>query len=382
MILRLPNNFVDREKTKRLVLLKQLYSIEGIGPQKIFSLLNQFKSFDKIFEASLYKLQEVDGINKNLATKILRSSENADKVLSDLNKEIELLDKIKARIISFFDIEYPEILKTIYFPPIFLYVKGNIEQVDSTAIAIVGTREPSNYGKTIAENFSCELSKKGITTISGLARGIDTIVHQATLKNQGRTIAVTGSGLDVVYPAENKKLFQDISENGLIVSEYPLGTKPDAQNFPRRNRIISGMSLGTLVIETKVNGGAINTANYALDQGREVFAIPGLINSKTSEGPNLLIQKGNAKLVTKVEDMLDELRIKFDDKNQKAMTLTHVQLNLFEEKILNVLKDGEKQIDEISQLSGFSTSECLVNLLSMEFKGVVIQRPGKVFSIY
>lgn len=382
MILRFPNNSVDKEITKRLVLLKQLYLIEGIGPQKIFSLLNHFKSFEHVFEASLYKLLEVDGINKALATKILRASETAEKVLSDLIKEIESLDKINARLISYFDEDYPEMLKNIYFPPIFLYVKGNFEQADINSIAIVGTREPSNYGRTVAENFSSELSNKGITTISGLARGIDTIVHQITLKNHGRTIAVTGSGLDIIYPAENKKLFQDISESGVIVSEYPLGTKPDAQNFPRRNRIISGLSLGTLVIETRINGGAINTANYALDQGREVFAIPGLINSKTSEGPNLLIQKGSAKLVTKVEDMLDELRIKFDDKNQKSKIVNHVQLNLFEEKILNVLKDGEKQIDEISQLSGYSTSDCLVNLLSMEFKGVVIQRPGKVFSIY
>ncbi|MEW6654150.1 MAG: DNA-processing protein DprA, partial [Bacteroidota bacterium] len=205
--------------------------------------------------------------------------------------------------------------------------------------------------------------------------------HQATLKANGRTIAVTGSGLDVVYPSENKKLFEEIAEKGLIITEYPLGTKPDAQNFPRRNRIISGLSLGTVVVETRVNGGAINTANYALDQGREVFAIPGMINSRASEGPNLLIQKGNAKLVTKVEDILDELRIKFEGKNQKVKMESYVQLNLFEEKIFSVLRDGEKQIDEISQLSGLITSDCLVHLLSMEFKGIVRQRPGKVFTI-
>ncbi|KAF0151528.1 MAG: DNA processing protein [Ignavibacteria bacterium] len=372
---------MEQEKVQQLVSLKQLYSIEGIGPQKIFSLLSQFKTIEKIFDASQHKLLEVEGINKQLSAKILRSSENRDKVVSELDKELSSLEKLNARLISYFDGEYPEILKNIYFPPIFLYVKGNFHQADINSVAIVGTREPSNYGKTVAENFSRGLAEKGITTVSGLARGIDTIVHQSTLKANGRTIAVIGSGLDIVYPSENRKLFQEVTEKGLIISEYPLGTKPDSQNFPRRNRIISGLSLGTVVVETRINGGALNTANYALDQGREVFAVPGMISSRASEGPNALIQKGNAKLVIRVEDILDELRIKFDGKNGRAKNSTIVQLNLFEEKIYDVLKDGEKQIDEISQLSGLSTSDCLVHLLSMEFKSIVRQLPGKVFTI-
>lgn len=372
---------MDQEKTKRLVLLKQLYSIEGIGPQKIFSLLNQFKNFEQIFDSSIQNLLEVDGITKTLASKILKSNETAEQIISELNQELSALVKIGARLISYFDDEYPEILKNIYFPPIFLYIKGTFDSSDSNAVAIVGTREPSNYGKNIAETFSRELVEQGLTTVSGLARGIDTIVHQSSIEAKGRTIAVTGSGLDIVYPSENKKLFNEIAENGVIISEYPLGTKPDAQNFPRRNRIISGLSLGTVIIETKINGGAINTANYALDQGREVFAIPGMINSKTSEGPNALIQKGTAKLVTRTDDILEELRLRNTKGDKKVRDATPVQLNLFEEKIFSALKDGEKQIDEISQLTALNTSDCLVHLLNMEFKGVVRQRPGKVFSL-
>jgi DNA processing protein len=372
---------VNRERFRTINYLKQLYSVEGVGPQKLFSLLSKFKSVEQIFNSKYSELIEVEGINKTLAFKILKAADNLDSAAHSLESELSELSEINAELISYFDDEYPEILRNIYFPPIFLYVKGNYLQSDTSAIAIVGTREPSSYGKTVAENFAIELAEKRITTVSGLARGIDTIVHNSTLKSNGRTIAVIGSGLDIIYPQENKKLYHQIAESGLVISEYPLGTKPDAQNFPRRNRIISGLSIGTLVVETRINGGAISTANYALDQGREVFAVPGTIISKQSEGTNILIQKGNAKLVTKVDDILDELRIQFRDGSVTTATHSTAELNIFEEKIYSTLQDGQKQIDEISQLSGMNTSDCLVHLLSMEFKGVVKQRPGKVFSI-
>ncbi|MBI3123735.1 MAG: DNA-protecting protein DprA [Ignavibacteriales bacterium] len=372
---------MNQERFKKLSYLKQLYSIEGIGPQKIFSLLSKFQSIEQILNSRFNDLVEVDGINKILAAKIINASESINSTYDQLENELESLEKIDARLISYFDEEYPSLLKNIYFPPLFLYIKGSFNNSDLSSIAIVGTREPTSYGRNIAESFASELALKGITTISGLARGIDTIVHSATIKANGRTIAIIGSGLDVIYPSENKKLFNEITENGVVISEYQLGTKPDAQNFPRRNRIISGMSIGTLVVETKINGGAMSTANYALDQGREVFAVPGMISSKCSEGPNLLIQKGSAKLVTKIEDMLDELRIQFRTETDNISVKPQIELNLFEEKIYSVIKDEQKQIDEISLLSGISTSDCLVHLLSMEFKGVVRQRPGKVFSI-
>ncbi|OGV90261.1 MAG: DNA protecting protein DprA, partial [Melioribacter sp. RIFOXYB12_FULL_38_5] len=251
---------MNQERFKKLSYLKQLYSIEGIGPQKIFSLLSKFQSIEQILNSRFNDLVEVDGINKILAAKIINASESINSTYDQLENELESLEKIDARLISYFDEEYPSLLKNIYFPPLFLYIKGSFNNSDLSSIAIVGTREPSSYGRNIAESFASELALKGITTISGLARGIDTIVHSATLKANGRTIAIIGSGLDVIYPSENKKLFNEITENGVVISEYPLGTKPDAQNFPRRNRIISGMSIGTLVIETKINGGAMSTA--------------------------------------------------------------------------------------------------------------------------
>ena len=178
------------------------------------------------------------------------------------------------------------------------------------SIAIVGTRQPTNYGKVQAERIASELALQGITVVSGMARGIDSIAHTRTVRDNGRTVAIIGSGLDVIYPPENRKLFQQIIENGMVISEYPLGTKPDAQNFPKRNRIISGLTLGTVVIETGVKGGAMQTASFALDQGKEVFAIPGNLGVRQSEGTNLLIQKGEAALIRSAEDILLELELK------------------------------------------------------------------------
>jgi DNA processing protein len=365
----------------KLVQLKQLHSIEGIGPQKILSLLGKFRSTEEILNASLNELVLVDGISKTLALKIIKSNETRLNISEELEKEIADLEKINASILTFLDEEYPSQLKNIYFPPIVLYYKGNIELIESNSVAIVGTREPTSYGRITAELIATELANRNVSSVSGLARGIDTIVHTSSLKASGKTIAIIGSGLDVIYPPENKKLFDSISESGLIISEYPLGTKPDAQNFPRRNRIISGISLGTLIVETKLNGGAMLTAQYALDQGKEVFAVPGNINSKYSEGPNILIQRGSAKLIRNVDDILVELRLMTKSSEEQDVLQKQVELNLFEEKILCAIKNEPKQIDEISLLCGLSTSDCLIHLLSMEFKGVVRQRPGKVFSI-
>lgn len=199
---------------------------------------------------------------------------------------------------------------------------------------MVGTRQPTNYGKIQAERLAADLSNQNITIISGLARGIDSISHSAVLKNNGRTIAIVGSGLDVIYPPENKKLFEAISEQGAVISEFKLGTKPDAQNFPRRNRIISGMSLGCIVVETRIEGGAMQTAAFALDQDREVFAVPGNLGVKQSEGTNYLIQKGEAKLIRSAEDVLIELELKLKPVLGKNIPKQQIGLSLFEEKYL------------------------------------------------
>ncbi len=207
------------------------------------------------------------------------------------------------------------------------------------------------------------------------------MAHHAALKNNGKTIAVIGSGMDVIYPPENKKLFDEIAEKGAVISEFKPGTKPDAQNFPRRNRIISGLSLGCIVIETGLNGGAMQTAALSLDQGREVFAVPGNLGIRQAEGTNMLIQKGEAKLITSAEDVLVELNLKLKPLPGENIPRHQVELTLFEEKLINVLTGEPIQIDKISSLAGLSTSDCLVHLLSLEFKGLVKQLPGKMFAL-
>lgn len=367
------NNF------KNLVLLKLLLSIEGIGPYKVFSLLNYFKNLENIFDADITSLSKVNGISKNISIRILKAKNQFSAYYHKVESELKQLSKINAHIITYWDKDYPDLLRNIYYPPIIIYVLGNFSEQDKYSLAVVGTRQPTSYGKIQTEKIVKDLSEKNITIVSGLARGIDTIAHQSALKSNGRTIAVLGSGLDKIYPPENRKLFWEIVERGVILTEYELGTKPDAQNFPRRNRIISGISLGTLVVETKITGGAMQTAAYAIDQNREVFAIPGNINIKQAEGPNRLIQRGEAKLVTNAEDILYELKLKLKPVIGKTIPKPSKDLNLFEEKLLNVIGTEAKHIDEIAALASMSTSDCLVNLLTLEFKGLIKQLPGKMF---
>ncbi len=361
--------------------LHLLLSVEGIGPGKIQSLLAHFNTVDNIFSSGYNQLIKTPGINKNLAGRILKSCEARSTTRDKTLAEIDSLREMNACIITFWDDEYPDLLKKIYAPPLLLYCKGIFNNGNEFPLAVVGTRQPTGYGRMQAERLTAELAVQNITVVSGLARGIDSITHAAALKNSARTIAVIGSGLDIVYPPENKKLFEQISECGLIVSEYPLGTKPDAQNFPRRNRIISGMSLGCIIIETGITGGAMQTAAFALEQNREVFAVPGNLGVKQSEGTNLLIQRGEAKLVRSAEDVLVELNIKLKTAEINAGKTMHEGLNLFEEKIISTLESGTLHIDQIAMQTGFTVSDCLVHLLTLEFKGLTKQLPGKFFAL-
>ena len=367
--------------TNQLVDLQLLLSVEGIGPGKIRTLLSKFKSVERILSSDFDKLISVNGISINLAKRIQRINYHREKSCSLIYSELEKLDKLNSQIITVWDKEYPFLLKKIYDPPLLFYCKGSFEDIDNYSISIVGTRMPTNYGKTQAERIAGELAEQRITIVSGLARGIDSIAHSAALRKNGRTIAVVGSGLDVIYPPENKKLFDEIAERGAIISEYKLGTKPDAPNFPKRNRIISGLSLGSAIVETGIGGGAMQTAAFALDQNREVFAVPGNLGVKQSEGTNLLIQKGEAKLVRSAEDILVELELKLKPILGKNVPRDNIELNLFEEKIIASLTNEPLQIDKIASITNLSTSDCLVHLLSLEFKGVVKQLPGKMFAL-
>lgn len=358
-----------------------LLSVEGIGPGKIRNLLAKFKSTKNILSSDYQSLLNVDGISTNLAKRIRKAAQEREISEKFTEKELKKLDKIGGKLISVWDEEYPSLLKKIYDPPLLFYILGELTESDKYSIAIVGTRQPTNYGKIQAERIAMDLAKQGITIISGMARGIDSIAHNSAIKSGGRTIAVIGSGLDVIYPPENKKLFEKIAEAGAVISEFPLGTKPDAQNFPKRNRLISGLSLGVIIIETGITGGAMQTAAFSLDQNREVFALPGNVGVRQSEGTNLLIQKSEAELIISAEDVIHELELKLKPVLGKNIPRQQIDLSLFEEKIMNVLNSEPLQIDRIASLTNLSTSDCLVNLLSLEFKGLIKQLPGKMFAL-
>jgi len=372
---------VSKLNFEQLSELFLLLSVDGIGPGKFRNLLAKFRSTKNILSVDYQSLMNIEGISTNLAKRIRKASQERESIEKFTEKELKKLEKLGGKIITIWDQEYPSILKKIYDPPILFYMLGEFTESDQYSIAVVGTRQPTNYGKVHAEKISMDLANQGITIISGMARGIDSIAHNAALKSGGRTIAVIGSGLDIIYPAENRKLFEKIAENGAVVSEFTLGTKPDAQNFPRRNRIISGLSLGVVVIETATSGGAMQTAAFALDQNREVFALPGNVGARLSEGTNLLIQKSEAELITSAEDVINELEIKLKPVLGKNIPKQQVDLSLFEEKLINVLNSEPLQIDKIASLANMTTSECLVNLLSLEFKGLVKQLPGKMFAL-
>ena len=365
--------------TDELSYLQLLLSIEGIGPARSLLLIKELHGFKSVFSSHINLLRNIESISLILANRITSAANQFEEFSKKTEIQLETAHKLDADIITYWDDDYPVFLRNIYLPPLILFVKGAFTKDDENSVAIVGTRNPTQYGRIQAERFAGELANNKIVIISGLARGIDSIAHSTAVKNNGRTIAVIGSGLDVIYPPENRKIFDDICVNGMIVSEFDFGTKPDAQNFPKRNRIISGLTLGTLVIESDINGGAMQTANYAFDQNREVFAVPGNLNVKQSEGTNWLIQTGKAKLVKNPEDILLELQLKLIPEIGKNIPQPKPEMNLFEEKIYNTLTDEAKHIDEIAILSGLSISDCLVNLLSLEFKNVVRQLPGKKF---
>lgn len=366
---------------EQLTDLYLLLSVEGIGPGKIRNLLAKFKNTKNILSANYQELLSIDGISTNLAKRIRKASQEREETEKFTETELKKLEGLGGQLVSVWDQEYPQLLKKIYAPPLLFYLLGELKDNDQYSIAIVGTRQPTNYGKVQTERISMDLAKQGITIVSGMARGIDSIAHNSAIKSGGRTIAVIGSGLDVLYPPENRKLFEKISESGAVISEFSLGTKPDAQNFPKRNRIISGLSLGVIIIETGITGGAMQTAAFALDQNREVFALPGNVGVKQADGTNLLIQKSEAELIRSAEDVILELELKLKPVLGKNIPKKQINLSLFEEKIMNIMNSEPLHIDKIASLTNLSTSDCLVNLLSLEFKGLIKQLPGKMFAL-
>jgi DNA processing protein len=357
----------------------KLSLVPFLGAKRFAKLVEFFTDAEKVFKADVKTLQEVEGITENMAEYIVSKK---DKIEYQLKKELDLIKKEKVKIIALYEDDYPKPLRNIYDSPALLYVKGEYKEMDAISVSIVGTRYPSNYGAKAAYDFGRELGGLGITVVSGLARGIDSEAHKGALKS-GRTIAVVGTGLGMCYPPENKKLMNEISENGSVISEFPMTMYPDKSNFPIRNRVISGLSLGTLVIEAKEKSGALITARNAMEQGRDVFAVPGLINNPRTFGTHSLIQDG-AKLVTNCSDIINEIPAlkNFIKVQPEFFNLgdKNIKLSKEEQAIYSILKYEDKmQIEEICAKSDASVIDVMRILTSLELKNVVKQLPGKFY---
>lgn len=355
-----------------------LNSLPDIGFIRFNNLMRGFGSLKGIFKARRAQLEAVDKIGPKIADGIL----NCDKEKT-LKRELKLIDKYGVKVISCLDKGYPENLRQIYDPPIILYVKGDITPEDKYAVAIVGSRNASRYGIVTAERLGYELAARGFTVTSGLARGIDASGHKGALKAKGRTIAVLGSGLAEIYPPEHLDLAERIAKDGAVVSEFLMEMTPRKDNFPRRNRIISGLSLGVVVVEAARNSGALITADFALEQGRELFAVPGQARATTSFGTNALIRQG-AKLVESADDIIEELEkvikghLKAEDKKGSRPLLT-AKLGGLDEKVFNTMTEDPKSIDDIVDEATLAANEILSCLTRLELKGLVSQLPGKLY---
>jgi DNA processing protein len=351
-----------------------LRNVCGIGKVNYNTLIDQFGTPEKIFAAHSKELEKVAGITPS-AIKSIQNFQGSAQV----DRELNLIESKGVQVITLKDVRYPENLKKIYDPPPFFYLKGALLDQDQTSFAIVGSRNPSEYGTITTKRMSRELSLSGLTIVSGMARGIDSSAHYGALTAKGRTIAVLGSGIDVIYPPENIKLYQSIAACGAVISEFPMGTEPLAYNFPARNRIISGLALGVLIVEASLRSGSLITARFALEQGRDVFAIPGNINSYKSKGTHKLLKEG-AKLVDSTQDILEELNLYIASlrKTTGQQTLLPT-MNATSQLVYQVLQDQPLHIDEIILKAGLASNQVSAILLDLELDGLIKQLPGKRF---
>ena len=349
--------------------------IDGLGTISYRNLIRKFHSPDRVFKASVRDLEGVRGLKPGVTKEIKGFNQ-----VARVKHELELMRKHQITLVSFLDENYPSNLLNIYDPPPFLYVKGELRKEDKVAVAVVGSRFASHYGKLITERISQDLALEGVTVVSGMARGIDASAHRGALSVKGRTIAVLGCGIDINYPAENRKLKEEIASHGAIVSEFHMSTPPASSHFPVRNRVISGLSLGVVVIEASHRSGSLITARLALEQGRDVFAVPGSIDSLRSRGTHKLIKEG-AKLVEDAQDIFTELIPQIRGCTQLASPQQDKSELLSEEArhILELLEGGQLQIDKIIAGTGLPSNQVSSTLLDLELSGLIRQLPGKVF---
>ena len=350
-----------------------LKTVPGVGNRLFLNLIQHLGEPERVFSASKRELLQVEGVNDRLASVI-----QGYKIPRQVQEDLTLTQKNGVRIITFLDPDYPTLLRHIHDPPPVLYVRGTVHP-DSLNIAIVGSRNATTYGRTVTERLSEGLARRGFTVVSGMARGIDAAAHTGTLTARGKTIAVLGCGLGTVYPAENKSLFYRIAERGAVISEFPFLTPPEAHNFPVRNRIISGLSLGTVIVEATHRSGSLITARLAAEQGREVFAVPGSITSFKSMGTHRLIKEG-AKLVEHVDDIVQELNILQPRPSVATREKSAISLTPEEKKIIDELSPYPVHIDKLVRHLSLSAAKVSSLLLQLELKGLVTQSPGKLFA--
>jgi DNA processing protein len=358
--------------------LVALNLVEGVGPIRVRQLLEKFGDAPSILKASKSQLAAVHGIGEETADAISRWETNVP-----LAAELKRIQEFGCHIVIQSDPEYPELLKQIYDPPIVLYVKGNLTAKDKNSVALVGSRMTTHYGIEVARKLGYQLGYVGVTVVSGGARGIDTAAHQGALTAKGRTIAVLGTGINIVFPPENVELYERIIGHGALVTQFPFNRPADRQSFPIRNRIVAGMTLGTVVVEANLTSGALITTNFANEYGRQVFAVPGRIDSPRSKGCHDLIKKG-AKLCEGAEDILSEFEYLFPASNRpptphETGVLPGIELSENEQKAYEAMGEEELSIDEIIRKSGLPSSAVSVALFSLEMKRMVRQLPGKIF---
>lgn len=370
-------------KNKKLRILVALSIIPGFGCRRVFNLIKQLDDPEEIFGLSKRKLRTVEGIGEASALSLLSFDdwEKVDQIITETENN-------GSKIITLLDPEYPPLLKQIYDPPVLFWLKGDPEALSKPGVAVVGTRNTSAYGRNMAKNLTKDLAEQGLCIFSGLAYGIDAIAHKTALEHNAPTVAVLGSGIDNLYPKKNAALANEIVKSGgAVITEYPLGTNPDAGNFPVRNRIVSGMSLGVLVVESGIKGGSMITADLGLDQNREVFAVPHPLGNPSGTGCNYLIKRGAAKLVQTVDDILVELPIDASTKDKNPIpeeskpNWQDKELDDSSVKVCEALEEKAYQIDDLSDKVGINTSQLLVALLQLEMEGLVQQKAGKIFEL-
>ncbi|XOV72354.1 MAG: DNA-processing protein DprA [Verrucomicrobiota bacterium] len=354
-----------------------LNMLEKVGPIRFRHMLEQLGDPVSILKAPADKLARVQGVGPDTAETIADWENRID-----LTRELERIEDYDCFVVTAADPIYPNALKEIYDPPIVLYVQGTLEEKDHHGVAMVGSRMTTPYGLDTARKLAFQLAHAGVTMISGGARGIDTAAHQGCLRGGGRTIAVVGCGLDIIYPSENRSLFENITRQGAVITQFPFGRNADRQTFPIRNRIVAGMSLGTVVIEANKTSGALITANMAVDYGRQVFAVPGRIDSPRSKGCHALIKNG-AKLCESVEDILGEFEYLFPAPANSAQPdqASPATMPVSEEEavIWRLLEANECHMDELIRGSGWAAEKVSVLLMAMELKSLVKRLPGQVY---